>query len=458
MAALVLYAVAMSLFRQPWFQRRRTALALLLALAWTTASRAADPLARPRMSEFVGINGHTVQFRPKLYRPVAGLVRDYHPVEWDLGKATPVLPPFPQAKNGVDWNQVYGSWRLEHWNIDACLMFESIPRPQWQDIAADARAYGAAFAREFGPSGKRQLVDSVEIGNEPGKWDDADYTRMFRSLAAGLRAGDPKLKIVTCNLATGSSGDYEKTVTCVAETPELYDVLNIHSYPQLAGWPTWRRSFPEDPRLARFLPDLAALCQWRDTHAPGKAVWLTEFGYDSSTKLPPPGGDAAKWVGVTDTQQAQWLVRSLLVLSALPLERAYVYFFNDEDQPGLHASSGLTRHFEPKPAFHALVHLQLVLGDFRFSRIVTNEPARLRVQEYRAEGGRVVWAVWSPTGDGQAFAITLTGLPGKLVTAHLMPSAAGSAVGHPFSSEPSGSVSLRVGESPVYLLFDPPGK
>ena len=80
------------------------------------------------------------------------------------------------------------------------------------------------------------------------------------------------------------------------------------------------------------------------------------------------------------------------------------------------------------------------------------------MQEYRAEGGRVVWAVWSPTGDGQAFAITLTGLPGKLVTAHLMPSAAGSAVGHPFSSEPSGSVSLRVGESPVYLLFDPPGK
>jgi len=34
----------------------------------------------------MGINGHTVQFRPHLYRPVATLVRGYHPAEWDLGK------------------------------------------------------------------------------------------------------------------------------------------------------------------------------------------------------------------------------------------------------------------------------------------------------------------------------------------------------------------------------------
>jgi len=45
---------------------------------------------------------------------------------------------------------------------------------------------------------------------------------------------------------------------------------------------------------------------------------------------------------------AQWLVRSLLVFSAMPVERAYLYFFNDEDQPRFHASAGITRHYQPK--------------------------------------------------------------------------------------------------------------
>jgi hypothetical protein len=353
------------------------------------------------MRDFIGINGHTVQFKPDLYRPVCGLVRDYHPVEWDLGKDSAELPGFPLAKNGVDWNQVYGSWCAKGWKIDACLMFESLKQTDWENIEADAWAYGKAFAHGFGPSGKRKLVEALEIGNEPGKWSDADYTRMFKALAAGVRAGDPKLKIATCNLTTGKSRDYEKSVDCVASCPELVDVLNVHSYAQLEGWPTWRRSFPEDPKLPHYLQDVEALCRWRDAHAPGKPVWLTEFGYDSTTKPPEQTGDFAKWIGVNDTQQAQWLVRSLLVFSALPVERAYIYFFNDEDQPHLHASAGITRHFQPKPSYYALAHLQRVLGEYRFQSVATNESGRLRVQEYRNDSKQVIWAVWSPTGDGR---------------------------------------------------------
>ncbi len=410
----------------------------------------------PLMREFIGINGHTVQFKPDLYRPVCGVVRDYHPVEWDLGKDTAELPGFPFAKNGVDWNQVYGSWRAKGWNIDACLMFESVKPADWDNLQADARAYGRAFAHGFGPSGKRKLVDAVEIGNEPGKWSDADYSRMFQALAEGVRAGDPKLKIATCNLTTGKSSDYEKSVECVAKFPELFDVLNVHSYAQLEGWPTWRRSFPEDPKLPHYLQDVAALCQWRDAHAPGKPVWITEFGYDSSTKPPEPQGDFAKWIGVTDTQQAQWLVRSLLVFSAMPVERAYIYFFNDEDKPSLHASAGVTRNFQPKPSFHALAHLQQVLGEYRFHRIVTNESGRLRVQEYRNDSKKVIWVVWSPTGAGRNFTVALANVPGKLVGAQRMPLTADSA-GQPVPTQADrGLLTASVDESPLYLFFDPP--
>jgi hypothetical protein len=425
----------------------------LFALCLVRAMTASADEPRPLMRDFIGLNGHTVQFKPELYRPVSGVVRDYHPVEWDLGKETNILPKFPTAKNGVDWSQVYGSWREKKWNVDACLMFESIKREDWRNLDADARAYGEAFAAEFGPSGKSKLVNSVEIGNEPGKWSDADYTRVFKAMATGIRAGDPNLTIATCNLTIGKSGDYEKSVDCVAAFPELFDVLNVHSYAQLEGWPTWRRSFPEDPKLPHYLQDVEKLCQWRDSHTPGKPIWITEFGYDSTTQPNATTGDFAKWQGVTDEQQAQWLVRSLLVFSALPVQRAYVYFFNDEDQPSVHASAGLTRHFKPKPSFFALAHFQSILGDCRFEKIIANKPGQLRIHQYRNDTGKTVWAVWSPTGEGKKFTTTLENLPGKLIDMRRMP----------LVPEPPADLSrhdtnqeklvVEVDENPLYLIF-----
>jgi hypothetical protein len=411
--------------------------------------------ARPLMRDFMGINGHTVQFKPELYQPVCRLVRDYHPVVWDLDNTTQELPGFPLAKNGVDWSKVYGAWLANGWTIDACLMFETVPQGNWSDVVADARAYGERFAREFGPAGKIPLLNSVEIGNEPGKWSDEDYSRVFKAMAEGVRAGGPKLKIATCNLITGKSGDYEKSVSCVEKFPELFDVLTIHTYAQLENWPTWRRSFPEDPNLPHYLHDVEALCQWRDARAPGKPVWVTEFGYDSSTKPAEETGDFKRWVGVTDQQQAQWLVRSLLVFSAMPVRRAYVYFFNDEDRPGLHSSSGITRHFKPKPSFYALAHLQRVLGDCYFQRIVTNVPGRLRVQEYRNTVKGFVWAAWSPTGEGKRCIVTLDKTPGKLLDVQQMPFDVVDASLKPLPKQnQDGRINLSIDESPIYLLFE----
>jgi hypothetical protein len=96
------------------------------ALFLTPVLLQADEAPRPLMRDFIGINGHTVQFKPDLYQPIARLVRDYHPVAWDLGKETSILPPFPFAKNKVDWSKVYGSWREKGWTANVCLMFESV--------------------------------------------------------------------------------------------------------------------------------------------------------------------------------------------------------------------------------------------------------------------------------------------------------------------------------------------
>lgn len=397
----------------------------------------------------MGLNGHTVQFKPDLYAPVASLARDYHPVEWDLGKDSDFVTPFPLARNRVDWQAVYGSWKKAGWRIDVSLMFESLKREQWKDLAKDSRAYAERFARAFGPSSATPLVETVEIGNEPGKFSDADYRVVFENMARGFRAADPRLKIATCALTAGKSHDYAKSVDCVAGLEELFDILNVHSYPELEPWPTWRRSFPEDTRLKSFVADVTNLCRWRDEHAAGKAVWITEFGYDSTTKTPDPNTEFKKWIGVTDEQQAQWIVRSWLLFATLPVDRAYLYFFNDSDQPQVHGSSGLTRHFQPKPSFHAAAHLQRTLGDFRFKRQFKAGDATIAEFVQAREGARRIWAIWLPTGDGQSATLKLPPFEGRLAKAERMPLAAN----ENNAIELQGN-SFTVTESPAYLFFE----
>ena len=432
------------------------AAAILTALPATPSAAQDAPAAKPLFRDFIGINGHTVQFKPDLYRPVATHVRDYHPFNWDVGDETDFATAFPFARNRVDWGAVYGGWKAAGFTTHASLMFDDTPPAKWKDLPRDAYAYGKAFAAAFGPSGPRKTVASVEVGNEPGKYDDATYRVLLENVSKGLRAGDPAIKVVPCNTVDAPSGDYHKSLDVLKGLEPHYDALSLHSYPFVELYPTWRRSFPEDPGIV-FLKDVQKVITWRDAHAPGKPVWLTEFGYDASTKPPAKEGTFKDWVGVTDERQAQYLVRAFLTLSELDLGRAYVYFFDDKDEPSLHASSGVTRNFRPKPSYHALAHLGATLGDYRFSKAVTKAPGELYVYEYvRGDDGPGdrpgdrVWAVWSPTGSGRTAEVTLS-VPGKIGRADRMPLAAGPA--ETVTPEPvgPGRVRLEVGESPVYL-------
>src|SRR5688500_2097569 len=158
-------------------------LSMLLALGLATHAHAAgQPAPRPLMSEFMGINGHTVQFKPELYAKVCRKVRDYHPFEWDVGKETDFIPRFPEARNRVNWDHVYGSWKKAGFDTDVCIMFNETPPDSWKDLPRDAHAYGRAFAKSFGPSSPNKLVSSVEIGNEPGHYSDEQYRTLFSSM------------------------------------------------------------------------------------------------------------------------------------------------------------------------------------------------------------------------------------------------------------------------------------
>jgi hypothetical protein len=386
----------------------------------TDAAAAAAEKPRPLMRDFIGLNGHTVVYKPELYAPVAKLVRDYHPFKWDVGEDTSFATTFPFARNKVDWNHVYGSWRKAGLRVNASLIFDDVAPDQWKDLSRDPAVYGEAFARAFGPSSTAALVESAEVGNEPGKYSDAQYRQLFEAMAGGLRKGDPKLRIAPCALNLGPSGRYSKSVDTLSGLESLYDILNIHLYAEVEGWPTWRRSYPEDPKI-EFLNHLRSVLSWRREHAPDKELWLTEFGWDASTKPAPPTGTFAKWVGSNETKQAQWIVRAWMIMAGLGVDRAYLFYFNDDDDAHVHGSSGLTRKFAPKPAFFAAAWLQSSLGDYRFGRVLREDAETGYAYEFvhGGEPSRRVVAVWKPAGDPVQAALEIG--PGEIERAERMP-------------------------------------
>jgi len=426
---------------------------VLLALTLAATVHAADrPL--PLMRDLMGINGHTVQFKPALYAPVTNVVRDYHPFRWDVAKDKDSSAPFtvPHTNNGVEWEAVYGAWKKAGYRAHASIMIDDFSK-DWKDLPADAERYGEQFARALGPSSKGAYLEAAEVGNEPGKYDDKTYRAVFEAMAKGLRKGDPKLRIVTCAACLGKSEQYAKTVDCFQGLDSLWDILNVHIYAQVEGWPTWKRSYPEDP-ATHWIETLTKMIAWRDVHAKGKELWVTEFGFDASTKPPPKEGDFKKWEGSTEEQQAMWLVRSFLLLARYGVDRAHVYFFNDNDEPHVHGSSGIMRNFKPKPAFYSLAWLQKSLGDYRFSRVEREDSGECFAYEFvnGTNPRQRVWAIWKPSGPPRV--ARLFHDPMEIRGAERMPLEPGPAEKVEVKKEIEGYFAVEAGEKPILVWLE----
>lgn len=421
------------------------------------AAQTTVPRSAPLMRDFMGLCVHTVQFRPDLYTSACRMVRDYHPIDWDIGPKGAEWPRFPMALNKVDWQKLYGSWRQSGFSIDMCAQFNRPKANEWDNIERDANTYGFAVGRCFGPGG-RNLIESMEIGNEPGEYSDEAYRRLFKSMAEGVRAGDAALTIATCAVTPEKSTRYARSLECFRGLDNLYDVITLHTYAEIEGYPTWRRSYPEDPRI-KYLNDVRAVQSWRDRNAPGKPVWITEFGWDASTKPAPATGNFKGWAGSTEIEQARYIVRSLMIFASMGVDRAYIYWFNDKDEPQVHASSGLTRNYTPKPAWHAVAHLYDVLGNWRFERIVQDKPGGIMVFSFApadAAGKSRIWAAWSPTGSNRR-AEQVIDLGGAVCTrAERMALDGAGPVPVAFENAAPDRVKIEIDESPVFLRVTNP--
>lgn len=408
---------------------------------------------RPLFRDFVGLNEthlHGVD-RAKSYRPLGGLLRDYHSASSDLGDDSKFAGSMPKGRDGRDWGQLYRDLAKAGWRTIISLMFERLAPKEWKDLANDTAAYARRFAKAHALGKDESRIEAVEIGNEPGEFSDEEYRIILEAMGEAFHEVAPKLKVATAAVTAGPSHKFYKSVECLDGVADCYDVLTVHTYAEIEGWPTWERSYPEDSRLQNYLADIRRLATWRDEHASGKEIWITEFGYDAIDLPSDPAGEWKHWRGLTDLQQAQWTVRSWLVFATLPVTRAYYFFFNDQGEPKMHHASGMTRDRVRRPVFFATAHLQAALGDFRLARIVLEEPGRAIVLEFTHErdAARRVWVAWSPTGDGRTTEFVLPKLPGRVERAERMPLSE-ERVTAPL---PDAARKVTLTESPLYLFL-----
>ena len=443
-------------------------------------SVAPSRMRKPLFKDFMAINGHFT-FKPELYRQTVRLARNYHSLNWDVKQpGDPVTVPV--CVNQVDWKRdVYSRWKKAGFETDICIEMSAFGTSQkgylqmWSGKEQWCYDYGKAMALYFGPSGTEKLCASIEIGNEPGaKFDQNAFKLIFKQMAKGLRDGDPKLKILTPAAHARAGNDYSQDLRGVYSDKEilsLYDVINLHTYAEVErknpSESPWDRSYPEDESIS-YLRVVDEVVEWRNKTAPGKPIWITEFGYDACTPEAMQRRDGwflkLNWQGNTDLEQAQYLVRSFFAFAERDVDRAYIYFYDDNDTPSVHGAAGLTRKFVPKPSFWAVKQLYKTLGDYKFRRVVTKKPAEVFVYEFQRgdDAKQLIWVAWSPTGvrtnakngyHPREAKVTLADLPKPPEKVVGMATDDRTAPAVDWVKNGTSSISLTVGESPVYLVY-----
>ena len=145
------------------------------------------------------------------------------------------------------------------------------------------------------------------------------------------------------------------------------------------------------------------------------------------------------------------------------IDRAYLYFYDDKNQPQVHGASGLTRNGAPKMSFYAVQQLYPTLGEYRFNRII-EKTKDLYLYEFKKDKdpNNSIWVAWSPTGNrtdgdpnhkGRTASVTLNNLPGEVKEVRAMQTTREPATSVNWQPAGPSSLKLAVSENPVYLHF-----
>ncbi len=214
---------------------------------------------------------------------------------------------------------------------------------EYASFYAPSTADFVAFARGV-VTRYRRYIDHWEIWNEPESehfWkphpDPAAYADLLIRTSAAIKAIDPDATVLIGGINPYQT-DFLRDVL-QANTWNSFDVLAIHPYVDPAS--------PEESNLANVVEHVRVLTE----RYGDKPIWVTEIGWASGP------GDHDPLGTTSEAMQADYLVRSLLLLWGAGVEHVFWYNLkDDEGNPyGLIAlGRGRLDYRRRKPAFVAL--------------------------------------------------------------------------------------------------------
>jgi hypothetical protein len=391
-------------------------------------------------------------------------VRNYHPWDWFEPTNNTYLWNFTGEGQWKWFDEYYKRLNQDSVNILICVQ----GAPSWvtggsihpwdngngntEDNYREKAEYLAQLAARYGSSGglpadKLETSDKIqgldycryfEDFNEENNWWDTAYwppsqygkflnaAHDGRNVAigtglpiAGIKQGDAKAFHVLGGLANNGidktskcNGSYldSSVLVCGRQANQVMDVINIHLYwnnTDSIPWP-WTGAAgvcPENGLLERGTNDIAQIKDWRDTHAPGMEIWLTEFGWDTYTG----GGNNHSYQYAPELQQANYIIRSFALLKYLGLGKAFVYFDQDPNSASTvqYSSSGLVKDnsngFSRKISYYFMSTMRAMIGDYSFTsadKHASGSP-QLFVYRFSRSAQDVVLMVWCRQGNQQ---------------------------------------------------------
>jgi hypothetical protein len=189
------------------------------------------------------------------------------------------------------------------------------------------------------------------------------------------------------NILLGGINPFDTTfLRTIAEVGAwwAFDIINIHPYvgpgpPEASGG------------IAQAVENVRAIANW----AGAKPIWATEYGWDALPSTENP-------LGMSEEDQANYLVRGALLLNAAGAERVLWYSLKDEIHSGyglLRFASGYDDLTSVRPAFSAFATLSRQLAGARFERLLDEltvlHGGPVYALRYIADG-ETIDVIWAP--------------------------------------------------------------
>jgi hypothetical protein len=272
----------------------------------------------------------------------------------------------------------------------------------------------------------------------------------------GIKSADPSAKFVMGGLYILGTNYLSKMHKWFQENrpDQLWpiDVINMHHYAY---------TFAEHgicPEQDGYKAKVKEVIEWRDQYAPDNEVWITEFGYDtnetSQNRVDPFAGFTQQEI------QAQWIVRTYLILSSVGVNRAAQFMIRDAD-PGSQprwSDCGLTlsdsENYLPKTSWYYVYSLKNIMKGFYFDTVVQESPEAYVYRFVNESGDQYTYALWSPSGNGSTSQYQLE-IPSEFKFRNKVQLTDGSIQGSitPIESS-SNKLELELSETPVFLVAD----